>query len=145
MVDILMAAYNGEKYISEQIDSILSQSYTNWRLYINDDCSTDRTAEIAKAYAEKYPDKIIFTKNSVNSGNAGNNFFNMIKKSSANIIMTCDQDDIWLKDKVKRAVEILENKKEPVLLHTDLTVIDENKNKLNLLFFKMYFNAFTWL
>ncbi len=130
MVDILMASYNGEKYISEQIESILNQSYTDWKLYINDDCSTDKTAEIAKKYAEKYPQKIFFTTNSKNSGNAGENFFNMISKSNADIIMTCDQDDIWLKYKVQITVDALKNEKEPALVHTDLTVVDENAHIL---------------
>lgn len=128
MVDILMATYNGEKYISEQIESILNQSYTEWKLYINDDCSIDKTAEIAKRYSEEYPDKIFFTQNSKNSGSAGINFFNMISKSSADIIMTCDQDDVWLKYKVQITVEALENETGPALVHTDLTVVDENCN-----------------
>lgn len=126
MVDILMATYNGEKYISEQIESILAQSYTEWKLYINDDCSTDKTAEIAEKYAEKYPDKIFFTQNSKNSGSAGINFFNMILKSNGDIIMTCDQDDIWLNYKVQITVEALENETVPALVHTDLTVVNKN-------------------
>lgn len=131
MVDILMAAYNGERYIAQQIDSILNQTYKDWKLYINDDCSSDKTAEIAEEYAKKYPDKIIFTKNNVNSGNAGTNFFNMIKNSYADIIMTCDQDDIWLENKVELCVKELENKKEPILIHTDLKLIDEKGNIIN--------------
>lgn len=130
MVDILMASYNGEKYISQQIESILTQSYTDWKLYINDDCSTDNTAEIAKKYSEKYPNKIFFTQNNKNSGSSGINFFNMISKSSGDIVMTADQDDIWLKDKVKTAVGILENEKGPALLHTDLQIADESGNVL---------------
>lgn len=130
MVDILMASYNGEKYIAEQIESILSQSYKNWKLIITDDCSNDNTFKIAKEYAEKYPDKIKVFQNAENSGNAGNNFFNMIKKSNADVIMTCDQDDIWLDDKIEITVRAFENVSEPMLVHTDLKIVDENGNVL---------------
>lgn len=131
MVDILMAVYNGEKYIGQQIESILSQSYTEWRLFINDDCSTDKTFEIAKKYADKYTDKVFVTKNDKNMGSAGANFFNMIKNSTGDIIMTCDQDDIWLKDKIKLSVEALQNETMPVLIHTDLKIVDANCNVIS--------------
>lgn len=130
MVDILMATYNGEKYISKQIDSILDQTYTNWNLYINDDCSTDSTFEIIKDYAVKYPEKIFVSQSKKNTGSAGANFFSMIEKSTGDIIMTCDQDDIWLEDKVERTVLALEGQLKPTLFHTDLKVIDENDNIL---------------
>lgn len=128
MVDVLMAVYNGEKYLAEQIDSILNQSYDDWRLYICDDHSSDSSYNIAKDYQKRYPDKIFVSQNSVNSGNAGTNFFNMISKSNADIIMTCDQDDVWKRDKIKIAVEALKNEDKPTLVHTDLTVVDQNKN-----------------
>ena len=52
-IDILMATYNGEKYLREQIESILSQTYSEFRLIISDDCSTDSTREIIKKYKKK--------------------------------------------------------------------------------------------
>lgn len=52
-IDILMATYNGEKYLREQIESILNQTYKNIRLIISDDCSTDQTREIIKQYEKK--------------------------------------------------------------------------------------------
>ena len=52
-IDILMATYNGEKYLREQIDSILNQTYSKFRLLISDDCSQDKTREILKEYEEK--------------------------------------------------------------------------------------------
>ena len=50
-----MATYNGEKYICEQIESLLHQTYHDFKVYINDDCSTDKTYEIIKEYEKKYP------------------------------------------------------------------------------------------
>ena len=58
MIDILMAVYQGEAYVAEQIESILKQTYTDWTLLIGDDGSKDRTMEILLAYEAKYPSKI---------------------------------------------------------------------------------------
>ena len=101
MIDILMATYNGEKYLAEQIESIINQSYTNWHLYIQDDCSTDRTLTVAFSYQKKFPEKITVIKNTKNSGSAKDNFFSMLSLSTSEYIMFSDQDDIWLPDKIK--------------------------------------------
>jgi glycosyltransferase involved in cell wall biosynthesis len=74
MVNIIIATYNGEKYIGEQIESILSQTYTDYVICINDDNSSDNTVAIAKQYQKKYPDKIKINVNDVNSGGSKHNF-----------------------------------------------------------------------
>ncbi len=127
-VDILMAVYNGEKYIAKQIDSILSQSYKDWTLYIRDDASTDSTRVIIRQYMAKYPDKIKLFANAENSGSPKANFFELIRNSKGDIIFTCDQDDIWENDKIEITLKEFENVNKPMLVHTDLTVIDENDN-----------------
>lgn len=133
-VDILLAAYNGERFLAEQIESILAQDYDNIRLYISDDGSRDRTADIAKHYADRETGRIIFTQNSKNSGSATANFFNLLHKSTAPYVMFCDQDDVWFKDKVSTSIAALKRAEAaygaemPLLLHTDLTVADENLN-----------------
>ena len=82
MVDILMAVYNGEKFVAEQIDSILAQSETDWHLIICDDMSKDRSFEIISGYAQKYPDKISAHKNAVPTGSAQANFMsNMLSRN----------------------------------------------------------------
>lgn len=133
MIDILMAVYNGEKYIKEQIDSIINQTLTNWRLVILDDCSTDSTIEILNKYKERYPDKIVIYRNEKNSGGAKENFFKLIKLIKYNYVMFCDHDDVWNKDKIEKTYRCmleLEQKvaspQEPLLVHTDLSVVDEN-------------------
>ena len=129
-----MATYNGEKYIAEQIESIIKQSYTKWHLYIQDDCSTDATVSIALSYQEKYPEKITVIENNQNSGSAKNNFFAMLNTVKSDYIMFCDQDDVWLPDKIKithRRMLFTERKygKEyPVLVHTDVSLVDEKLN-----------------
>lgn len=85
MITILLAACNGEKYIAEQIESILDQTYGNWTLVVQDDCSEDKTCEIVEKYAGRYADRIILKKRNTSSPNKGirprrncNNQLNML-------------------------------------------------------------------
>ncbi len=132
MIDILMAVYQGEAYVAEQIESILQQTYTDWTLLIGDDGSKDRTMEILSAYEAKYPSKIRVIPNKVNSGSAQANFFHLLSLSKAAYAMTCDHDDVWLPDKVEKTMGEMERLEResppgtPILVHTDLEVVDEN-------------------
>ena len=67
-VNIILAAYNGGKYIKEQLDSLLNSTYRDFRVFVCDDCSTDDTCEIVEAYVEAYPGKVFLTKNERNMG-----------------------------------------------------------------------------
>ncbi len=126
-IDILMAAYNGEKYIAEQIESILGQTVRDWRLIICDDCSEDNTVEIIKKYRFKNKDRIFLYENEKNSGSPKTNFFRLIKMSDADFIFTCDQDDIWKSDKIEKTLKGFDDNDIPTLVHTDLTVVNEDK------------------
>lgn len=136
MVTILMAVLNGEKYIAQQIESILQQTETEWKLIIQDDCSKDRTAEIVEKYANKFEGKIIFIERKTPSGSAKDNFFSMLQYAGADYTMTCDQDDVWLPDKIEvtlkkmKAIEGKVGSDKPILVHTDLKVVDNNLNVL---------------
>ena len=66
MIDILLSTYNGERFIKEQLDSILAQTYTKWRLFVRDDQSTDNTNNILNEYQQLYPQKIILFPNNIN-------------------------------------------------------------------------------
>lgn len=136
MVDILLAVYNGERYLSEQIDSILAQSFQDWRLIMQDDGSTDRTVELAQQYVSRYPDRMQFFCNPRNSGSPQKNFFSMFKRSSAPYVMTCDHDDVWLPDKVQVTIDKMREVEQtlagkPVLVHTDLKVVDQELRELS--------------
>lgn len=128
-VEILMATYNGELYIREQIESIINQSYNNWVLKIKDDKSSDGTVEILQEYARAYPEKIQVYISEVPTGSAKENFFDLLRLSQGSYIMCCDQDDIWNNDKIeislKRLIELEENENSIVLVHTDLIVVDQ--------------------
>ena len=132
MLSILMASYNGEKYIAEQIESVMQQTEQDFVLYINDDCSTDNTYHIASQYAQKRPDKIILTQNAKNTGNPKFNFIQMMIRRRDNYLMCCDQDDIWLPEKIATALAKMRDMEKkygeatPLLVHTDLTVVDES-------------------
>ena len=125
-IDILMATYNGEKYLKEQIESILNQTYKNIRLVISDDCSKDRTKEILKQYEND--NRIEVHYHDKNQGYI-KNFEYLLKQVKNNIYMLSDQDDVWLPEKVEKSYEtLIENKAD--LVFGDLEVVDENLNTM---------------
>lgn len=137
---VLLAAYNGEKYIGDMIESVLGQDYNNIRVVLSDDNSSDSTVEILSDYADKYPEKIIHYKSGKKFGNAQSHFMHLLTKfHNSKYIMFCDQDDVWHKDKVSRTLKLmkqLENKEVPVLVHTDLHVVDEELREISSSFCK---------
>lgn len=143
MVSILLASYNGEKYIAEQIESLLGQTIQDFTLFVCDDQSTDDTFAIINEYAQKYSDKIFVYQNEKNTGGAKHNFIKMMVERKDNYIMLCDQDDVWLPDKIEksllkiRELEAIYGTDEPLLVHTDLKVVDKNLNVISSSFVKM--------
>ena len=121
-VDILLATYNGEKYLSQQLDSLLAQTYTNFRLIISDDMSTDSTTEILKEYVQKDKRIIVYT----HDKNLGvvSNFEFLLTKVENKYYMFCDQDDIWNEDKIDKTMKKLQESNAD-LVFTDLEVVDD--------------------
>lgn len=138
MVAILLAVYNGEKYLKEQIESILSQTFTDFKIIIRDDGSKDSSVSIIQDYCNKYPQKI-FALNGKPTGGAAKNFAALLDHCDEDYIMFCDQDDVWLPDKIEKtlaAMKAAENGgKTPVLVHTDLMVVDQNLTVISQSFF----------
>ena len=132
-IAILMATYNGEKYICQQIDSILSQTCKDWELYIHDDGSTDNTIAAVESYVEKYPDKIHLI-DGKSTGGAKYNFFYMFGQVEAPYYMTCDQDDVWLEKKIELTYDkmlTIEDKADiSCLVYTELRVVDSELNTI---------------
>lgn len=130
-IAILLAAYNGEKYISDQIESLLKQTEQRWELFIHDDGSTDQTPEIIQSYEKRYPNRI-HNLNGGPCGGAKNNFFYLMRNVHADYLMFCDQDDVWLPEKVEmtyrqmKKTESLYGDKKPLLVFSDLSVVNEN-------------------
>ncbi len=130
-IDILMATYNGEKYLAEQLDSIINQTYHNWNLLIRDDNSTDRTLEIIQDYQKK-DNRIKLLKD--NKGNLGivKNFEELLKNSESEFIMFSDQDDIWIENKLDAYLKTAEKIKiKGFLLHSDAVLFNKNKSDVS--------------
>ncbi|MBQ8617060.1 MAG: glycosyltransferase family 2 protein, partial [Clostridia bacterium] len=135
-VEILLASYNGEAYIRDQIDSILHQTDERWHLTVSDDGSSDRTPEILDEYVNQYPNKITRVYSGRRFGNARDHFFWLIEQCKAEYAATCDQDDHWYCDKVKKQIDALLAAEEqysremPLLVFSDQTPTDAQLNPL---------------
>ncbi|MDO4197470.1 MAG: glycosyltransferase family 2 protein [Erysipelotrichaceae bacterium] len=128
---VLLSTYNGEKYLREQLDSLLSQTLLPTKIIIRDDGSKDETLSIIEEYMNDY-DFIEFYKGK-NLG-AGKSFWNLLKKcEDADYYAFCDQDDVWMKEKLEKAVEMLkkEDNSVPLLYCGRYTLTDEMLNPIN--------------
>lgn len=122
-IDILMATYNGEKYLREQIDSILNQTFKDFNLIICDDCSKDSTWEILQEY-EKKDSRVKIIKNEKNLG-YNKNFEKLLGFVKSEYFMLSDQDDFWLENKVEESYKKITEEKLN-LVCSDLEVVNEN-------------------
>jgi glycosyltransferase involved in cell wall biosynthesis len=128
-VDIILASYNGEEYIAEFIESLIKQTYKTWQLIISDDGSQDNTVNIIKHYITL--DSRIILVNQARQGGVVKNFNSALAYARADYIMFADQDDVWLSDKLEKSIkkireEEIGDENRPLLLFTDLTLVDEN-------------------
>jgi len=129
-IDVLKATYDGESFVGDQIESILRQSHPDWKLTVQDDCSTDGTGTVIRDYARQHPDRIVARERGSNSGSAKQNFFELLLASRARYVMLCDQDDVWLDDKIAVTLQrMMEMERRhgadtPLLVHSDLMVAD---------------------
>ena len=132
-IAILMATYNAGKYLEEQINSILKQTYSNFILFIHDDGSTDQTIDIINKYCQEN-DNVIFIKDDNSFHSVNKNFFfllNYVKDKPINYFCFSDQDDIWKLDKLEKMIKYCKNidNSKPFMRHTDATIVDKN-NKI---------------
>lgn len=126
-VQVLMATYNGERYLEAQIDSILCQDDVNVELFVRDDGSTDATTRILDEYQSKH----LLRWYKGTHLNAAKGFLELLKKSDdADYYSFSDQDDVWDKDKLKIAIDQLSKIKTdgPLLYYSGLRVVDQNLN-----------------
>lgn len=132
-VNILMSTYNGQRFLAQQLDSVLNQTYKDWTLLIRDDGSSDRTPEIIADYASRDP-RIHFI-NPDKRENLGvvKNFYTLLKYQEADFYFFCDQDDVWLPEKLEFQMEELlsESPSIPKMVYMDLKVVDVNLNVIN--------------
>lgn len=128
LVSVVMPAYNVEKYIGEAIQSVISQSYTNWQLLVIDDCSTDRTAEIAEKF-EKLDKRIRVLRNSQNMGVAKtrNRGFDLVQGEWVALL---DSDDRWHKEKLEKQLTMADNSYADII-YCSYALTDENGKHLS--------------
>lgn len=147
MIDILMAVYNNSKFITEQVESLIGQTYSHFRIIIRDDCSTDHSSQLIENLDRRFPGKICFIKGNINLGACGN-FAALMRHVKSPYIMFCDADDIWLPKKIEKSLALMQKNESkygsqtPLLIHSDLSVVDQklkivnssysNHSKLNL-------------
>jgi glycosyl transferase family 2 len=131
-VEVLLATYNGERFLSEQIDSILAQDYVNLRILARDDGSTDGTVAILERYATQFPDRFRLMPPSTATGHPKWNFLRLMEASTAGYVCFADQDDVWLPQKLTltmaamNRLEARYEKNVPLLAFTDLRVVNEH-------------------
>lgn len=152
---IMMATYNGERYLTKQLDSIISQTYENWELAIQDDGSTDSTWDILNEYSQR-DSRIKLYRNECGFHGAYYNFHSLANRfkpeAKYQYYMFSDQDDIWLADKIQLMINTIEktNDSIPSLAYFDMALCDEtdaitaksfdkifhihNRNKYNIFF-----------
>lgn len=139
-VAIVMATYNGERFIREQIDSILASSYQDFELFIFDDGSKDHTLSILKEYEQQYPHKIHVHQNAKNQGVVVN-FLHGVCMTTMDYVMFCDQDDIWKPTKIAMTLKRMRNmeaqadKSIPMVVFTDAVMVDQDLNTISNSFF----------
>lgn len=127
-IAILLSSYNGAKFLTQQLDSLFAQNYTSFKLFVRDDRSQDATLDILQNYDLK------LLPSNTNLG-AKDSFFTLlnytIKKSEFDYFMFCDQDDVWWSDKIEKTLKKMKCMEAtygaiPLLVHTDLELVDES-------------------
>lgn len=132
LVEVLVATYNGERFLGEQLNSILSQTCDRFRILISDDGSEDGTLGIIEEFAANHPDKVEIAAFDRPSNSPQGNFFRLISRAKGEYVMLCDQDDVWIPEKIRLTLERMKEMEEhygkqtPILVHGDLAVVDES-------------------
>lgn len=132
-IAILMATYNGERFLKEQILSVQRQTFTDWTLYVQDDGSKDGTLEVVRSLAAD-DSRIVLMPPGPGKG-AMRNFASLLEKVDAPYYMFADQDDVWLSDKIAKTFQAMKGAEKsasnlPVAVCTDLRVVDSELNEI---------------
>lgn len=142
LVDIVVPTYHGAAFLSELLDSLLNQTYSNTRILLRDDGSKDQTLPIISLYSQKYPQKVILISDGkANLGIMGN-YAELLHHVQANYVCLADQDDVWLPHKIELSmckIKTMERRygdDHPLLIHTDLQVVDKDLKEINPSFWK---------
>lgn len=129
-VDIALATWNGARFLPPLLDSIVTQSYQNWRLVVRDDGSSDGTCQILAAFAERHKARVELVQDGRVRLGVTRNFEATVARCTSNYVAFADQDDVWLPVKLEHSMQRLlqiegeDGDDTPILVHTDLRVVD---------------------
>ncbi len=130
LVDLVLATFNGARFLRDLLDSLLAQSYQRWRLVVRDDGSSDGTVELLESFREAHPDRMVIVRDGRGNLGAQGNFAAIASLTSGDYLMFADQDDTWYPKKIEItlnemfAIERAKGADVPVLVHTDMNVVD---------------------
>lgn len=143
-IAIILSTFNGEKYLQEQLDSILSQTYSNYIVVVRDDGSEDSTLELLAKFSQEHPGKFKLL-SSVDSNQGASRSFSSLMEYvlhnkqelgiSSAYMMFADQDDVWVENKLERELELmweleLTTDELPILIHSDLKVVSSDRKEI---------------
>ena len=136
-IEVLLATYNGARFLDAQIESLLRQRGVSLRILVRDDGSTDDTPDIIERYRRSMPESFVVLASTGNLG-AVRNFATLLEYSHAPYVALCDQDDVWMPHKLSvlvgalREMEARYGSETPLLVHSDLRVVDEEPLRFHL-------------
>lgn len=134
VVTVLLSTYNGEKYLRDQIDSVLCQKNVEVKLVVRDDGSKDNTCSILKEYEEKYNNIILLLEENLGVEPSFEKLTQWTKHNSpTDYYAFCDQDDVWFDEKLSKSIKAIKNKKEPALFCSNQMVTDQDLNPIGLM------------
>ncbi|WP_257669530.1 glycosyltransferase family 2 protein [Parapedobacter tibetensis] len=113
-----MATYNGEAYLKDQLESLLRQTFAHWKLTIHDDGSSDNTLAIIRDYQQR-DNRIHLLDDGVSGLGSAKNYLHLMQHVDGEYYMFCDQDDIWLENKVARMVDAISRYSKPAAVYTN--------------------------
>ena len=130
-IQVLLATYNGQHFLREQIDSILSQTLPSVSILARDDGSTDNTPQILEDYARRLPGRLCIVPTEAPTGSARDNFLALLQAAEAPYVAFADQDDVWVPQKLELEMQAMRSLEQrygastPLLVFSDLEVVDD--------------------
>lgn len=135
-LQILLSTFNGARWLPELLASLLQQTFQDWQLLVRDDASTDDTMQVLLQWQAQHPAKVCaILRDGINLGST-QSFSRLVTYSHAPYLLFCDQDDVWFPEKVEmqytalRRLEAQYGTAMPLLVHSDVAVVDPDKNLL---------------
>jgi glycosyltransferase involved in cell wall biosynthesis len=140
-IDILLSTYNGQAFLEELLRSLENQTCNHWRLLVRDDGSVDNTLQILDAVRKRNPNRVSVLEDQQNHLGPLKSFELLLQNSEADYQLFCDQDDVWIPEKIQLSLEKMQalekaNPCKPAMVFSDLTVTDSHLKKLHNSFWK---------